>query len=234
MSDDRQYPLPLLPAKTALGREDYFVSSSNALAVSMLENWRHWPDRKFLLIGPAGAGKTHLAHVWAAESGARLLAAQDLTEADVPALADAPLCIEDIDEAAGDRAAEEAAFHLHNLVLAQGHALLLTAATPPLRWSLSLPDLQSRLMGTQLAGLSAPDDALLAALLGKQFLDRQLTPPPDVISYLLRRMRRSHDSARRVVAVIDALTLSRKGKITIPVARDALASLEEEDGTGQE
>ncbi len=225
MTAPEQLPLPL-HAKPALGREDYFISDSNALAVAMLEGWRQWPDRKFLLIGPEGAGKTHLAHVWAAESGARIVAAADLAGADIPALADAPLCIEDLDKAAGERCIEEAAFHLHNLVLAQGHALLLTASAPPLRWPLGLPDLQSRLMGTQLAALSAPDDALLAALLGKLFADRQTVPPPDVIPFLVRHMRRSHAAARDIVAALDAAAYARKVKITRTLAREVLSTLE--------
>ena len=47
-----------LPSKTALGRDDFFVSSANAAAVAMVEGWQSWPSRKLLLIGPSGAGKT--------------------------------------------------------------------------------------------------------------------------------------------------------------------------------
>ena len=133
-----------LPARTARGREDFFVAPSNRMALAMIDAWRNWPQGKLLLMGPGCAGKTHLAHVWAADSGARIVAAADLADADIPALAQTPVAVEDADRIAGDPASEEALFHLHNLVLAEGHSLLVTAAAQPQHWGLTLPDLQSR------------------------------------------------------------------------------------------
>ena len=73
-----QLPLPL-PVRAALGREDYFVGQSNGLAVALLDNWQSWPNGKMVLVGPSGAGKTHLAHVWAAETGAAIVPAASLS-----------------------------------------------------------------------------------------------------------------------------------------------------------
>ena len=137
-----------LPVRTALGRADFFVSPANADAVALIEGWQDWPSRKLLLAGSAGAGKTHLAHVWAEQAGARIVAAGQLAQADIPALATGPLAVEDAHAIARDRAAEEALFHLHNLVLAEGHALLITAREAPALWDLGLPDLASRMAGT--------------------------------------------------------------------------------------
>ena len=53
---------------------------------------------------------------------------------------------------------------------------LLTARTAPHLWGLTLPDLASRMQGTLLTELRAPDDALLSAVLMKLFADRQLRP----------------------------------------------------------
>ena len=55
-----------LPSAEAMTREHFFVAPSNALALQAVEDWRNWPGRKLLVVGPDGAGKTHLAHVWAA------------------------------------------------------------------------------------------------------------------------------------------------------------------------
>lgn len=146
--------LPLnLPARTALGRGDFFVTEANALALAEIDGWRSWPAGKLVLVGPAGAGKTHLAHVWAKESGARILPASRLAEADIPALGEGPVVVEDADRIAGDRPAEEALFHLHNLALAERQPLLITASLPPSRWPLSLPDLASRMQGSPVARL---------------------------------------------------------------------------------
>ena len=217
--------LPLdLPTRTVLGREDYFVSASNAIALASLEDWRNWPNHKMVLTGRAGSGKTHLAHVWAAACGATIFKATDLPNANISALASGNLALEDAHEVAKDPIMQEALFHIHNLVLAEGHNLLLTSTTAPSRWGLTLPDLRSRMEGTSLATLDEPDDALLAAMLTKQFADRQLTPTPEAVTYLLRNMERSAAEAVRIVAQMDRRALAESRKITRKLALEVLQS----------
>ncbi len=216
-----QLPLPL-PVKPALGREDYFVSSSNALAVSMIADWRNWVSGKLLLLGPAGSGKTHLAHVWAADSGARIVTATDLASADIPALAVSGVCVEGGDAIATDPDAQTALFHLHNLVLAQGHPLLVTACEPPIRWGLTLPDLRSRMEGTGSISLGDPDDHLLGALLAKLFADRQIVPAKQVIPYLTKHMPRSFAAAQNIVSELDAISLGQSKAVSLKMASSLL------------
>ncbi|MBV7393836.1 DnaA ATPase domain-containing protein [Mameliella sediminis] len=224
MKPTSQLPLPL-PSRTARGREDFFVSPANALAVAQIEGWRGWPAHKMIVAGPAGSGKTHLAHVWAGLSGASIVKARDLTNETLPDLASGPVCVEDIEEIAGDRGAEEMLFHLHNLVLAGGGALMVTATRAPVHWPLVLPDLKSRMMGAQVAQISEPDDALLVALLAKLFADRQLVPGPEVLSYLVRHMPRSYATAARLVAALDAEALAHQRDISRPMAVRVLQRL---------
>lgn len=211
-----------LPVRAALGREDFFVSPANAMAVALIEGWRNWPGRKLVLEGPLGSGKTHLAHVWASASGARIVQAADLAGADIPALAGACVAVEDVPRIAGDAAAENALFHLHNLTLAEGHSLLLTADRPAARWGLHLPDLASRMQGATGARLEAPDDQLLAAVVMKLFADRQLIPTPETIPYLVARMDRDFDSARRLVADLDEAALTQGRAINRKLAAEVL------------
>jgi len=215
-----------LPAKPALGRDDFFVSPGNAMAVATIEAATPWPGGKLVLCGPAGAGKTHLTHVWAALSGAKVLAARDLGGADLPALALGPVAVEDVPRIAGKQAEQTALFHLHNLVLAAGHALLLSGRGAATHWKLELADLQSRASGAHMVTLGAPDDALLAAVLAKLFNDRQITPKPDVIPYLVARMERSFEAAATIVARLDAAALAERRTVSRPLA----ARLMEEPG----
>lgn len=211
-----------LPSRTALGRDAFFVASSNAVALAMIDTWPNWAGGKLVLTGPTGAGKTHLAHVWAAMANATIISATDLASADIPTLAQGHIAIEDIPKIAGTPEAETALFHLHNLTLAEGHTLLLTGTPPVAGWGIHLPDLMSRLQGTTAAALEAPDDALLSALLVKLLADRQLMPKPALIAYLLGRMDRSFAAAIDLVARLDAASLARKKPITIKLAAAVL------------
>lgn len=215
-----------LPARPALGRGDFFVTESNAVAMAQVDAWPDWPGGKLVLVGPRGSGKTHLAHVWCTESAARLVKAATLAETDIAALGDLPICVEDVEQIAGQADAEQALFHLHNLVLANGQSLLVTAATPPSAWGLHLPDLASRMNGTTVARLSRPDDILLSAVLAKLFSDRQIVPQPDVIPYLVRHMPRSFADAGRIVDHLDRAALGKPKGVTRHLARKVLTELD--------
>ncbi len=211
-----------LPGRTALGREDFFVSPANATAVAMIENWQGWPARKLMLVAPHGAGKTHLTHVWAALSGATIVQARELTSADIPTLAANAVAVEDCDLIAGDKSAEAALFHLHNLALAEGQSLLFTASEAPAAWSLVLPDLASRLQATPSVHIEPPDDTLLGAVMMKLFADRQLSPTPATLPYLVKRIDRSFDSARQIVERLDTASLETRRAITPKLAGEVL------------
>ncbi len=214
-----------LPAPPSLRRADFFVSASNALALRSVEGWAGWPGGKLALAGPPGSGKTHLAHVWAAEAGALLLPGAALAGADVAMLAaHGRVAVEDAGAVAGDQAAERALFHLHNMVLAEGGRLLLTDTAPPARWPVALPDLASRLAATTLAGLEPPDEALLSAVLVKLFADRQIAVPQALIPWLTVRMERSLAAARDLVARIDARSLAEGRPVTRSLAAAVLDS----------
>ncbi|MEC8196421.1 MAG: DnaA/Hda family protein, partial [Pseudomonadota bacterium] len=200
----------------------FFVSPANAMALGLVDLWPNWAGGKLVLSGPAGAGKTHLTQVWAALANAQVVAAADLTKDDVPALAKTPVAVEDVHLIADNPDAQTALFHLHNLTLAEGNTLLLTGIGAPLQWGLTLPDLLSRMQGTTVATLDQPDDVLLMAVMAKQFGDRQLTPTPDVLSYIAKHMDRSFANLAHVVEALDHLSLSEKRPITKALAKRVL------------
>jgi len=188
-----------------------------------VEDWQAWPAAKLALIGPAGAGKTHLAHVWAAHAAAAIVAAEDLAGADIADLAArGRVVVEDADRVAGDARLETMLFHLHNLTLQGGGRLLLTSRMAPNRWPLALPDLASRMQATPIATLGEPDDPLLSAVLVKLFADRQIAVPPALINYLVRRMERSLAAASALVDRLDAHALAEGRAVTRALAAELL------------
>ena len=214
-----------LPIRAALRRADFFPSPANAVALAALEAGG-WPQGKLLLIGPPGSGKTHLAHIWAAEQGATLMEGAALAQADIDARATTAIALEDAEDVAGDARSEAALFHLHNRLAERGLPLLITARTPPRDWGLRLPDLLSRMQGTSLTRIEAPDDALLTAVLVKLFADRQLTVPPALIDWLTLRMDRSLAAARDLVARLDTEALAQGRPVSRTLAARILQTLD--------
>jgi chromosomal replication initiation ATPase DnaA len=214
-----------LPVETRFGREDFLVSPSNADAFETFEAWPAWPDRVLLLLGPTGAGKSHLGAIWAARSHARILPASALAGADMSVVAvEGPLLLEDVDSARG---IEAELFHLLNIVRNSPHGwLVLTARAWPDGWGLRTPDLLSRLRLAPAVEIAEPDDALVRAVLVKHFIDRQLVVDTTVVEYLAMRIERSLDAARQVVEALDQEALMAGRRITRPMAGEVLRALE--------
>jgi chromosomal replication initiation ATPase DnaA len=206
--------------RPAMGQEDFLVAPCNEDAVAWIDSWPDWPSSALCIHGPPGCGKTHLANVWRARSGARLVTARDLDAGSAAELlADALTCIVEDAERVAD---ETNLFHLFNLIAERRGHLLLTASSPPARWDIALKDLKSRLLACPAAAIGAPDDGLLGAVMIKMFADRQIQAPQDVLLYLLSRIERSFESARRTVVALDRAALSAHRRLTVPLARDVL------------
>jgi chromosomal replication initiation ATPase DnaA len=194
VTDQPALPLAYRPR---VGRDDFCVSASNQAAFQWLAAPGRWPMPRTLLIGPKASGKSHLAALFAAQHAATV-----------------------VDDA--DRIADgEPLFHAWNAAT-PAVPLLLTATRQPKAWAHSLPDLASRLAATPLVRIDDPDDALLAAVLGKRFADRGLRVAPEVIAYLVPRIERSFDAIAATIATLDALALAERRDVTVPLARELL------------
>ncbi|WP_119459565.1 HdaA/DnaA family protein [Rhodospirillaceae bacterium SYSU D60014] len=211
--------------RPSLGGEDFLVAPSNEAAVAWLDRWPDWPAPALAVYGPLGCGKTHLAHVWRARSGAVLLTPDALATAEPPRLlGSAKACI--LDGFVQDRLRsldERRLLHLYNLLAEQGGHLLLCADEAPARWPIALADLRSRLTAIPAVRVEPPDDLLIGALLVKLFSDRQLLVGSDVITYLCTHIERSFEAARSIVAAIDRAALAAHRRVTVPLVRELLA-----------
>ena len=211
--------------RPALGREDFLISPCNQAAVGWIDKWPDWPGIGVSLWGEPGSGKTHLAEVWRAASGADGFGLDRLTGERIDeALGSKGNALVDLGERVLPRVAEVPLLHLHNRLRDQRQSLLLVSRVPPARWDVALPDLRSRLGAMAAVQIEGPDDALLGGLLVKLFADRQLRVAPDVIAYALPRIERSFAATRGLVEAIDRMSLSTGRSVTIPLLRDALRS----------
>lgn len=202
------------------GREDFLPGPSNAAALALVERWPDWPAAAAALVGPEGAGKSHLAAIWAERAGARAIAGHAITQAGVPtALATGALVIEDLREGGCE---EAALFHLLNLAREEGAFLLITTRTPPSGWSARLPDLASRLRALPTVALAPPDDALLRAVLVKLFADRQLAVDEGLVGFVAARIERSLAAAGAIVDALDREALRQRREVNRTLAAELL------------
>lgn len=176
--------------------DDFVGGPSNADALAALRAWPVWRGGCLALIGPEGAGKSHLARAWAQVSDALVI---DRERPELTAAAGRPVLLED----AAEGVSTEVLFHLINLAARPGGGLLLTGRTLPATWPTTLPDLRSRLNALPVAEIGPPDDGVLEGVLRRFFRGRNIRPPEAVYPYLLARMSRSVPDAAEIVRRLD-------------------------------
>jgi chromosomal replication initiation ATPase DnaA len=209
-----------LPHAESLTRDNFLEGPANTAGLALIDSWPDWPNRAMLLIGPEGSGKSHLAAIWAEQSGARSTSAHALTPAEVPgALATGALVIEDLRSSEID---ERALFHLLNMAREDGAFVLMTARVLPIE--AELRDLRSRLRAVPSVQLLPPDDHLFRALIVKFCADRQLAVDESVVSYLTTRLERSYAAVRQAVELLDTEALRLGRPVTRALAAELLRS----------
>jgi chromosomal replication initiation ATPase DnaA len=206
-----------------LTRDNFLEGPANAAALALIDSWPEWPNRIMLLVGPEGAGKSHLAAIWAEQAGARSTSAHLLTAAFVPdALATGALVVEDLNSAEFD---ERALFHLINLAREDEAFVLVTARESPSAFQVELRDLRSRLRALPTISLLPPDDQLFRSLIVKFCADRQMAIDESVVGYLATRIERSYAAARRAVAILDSEALRLGRPVTRALAAELLRKM---------
>ncbi len=211
-----------LPVLISHARDDFFISESNREAAALIDLWPEWGSHAALVVGPRASGKSHLLSIWAEKAGARLLKASELSIELGQTSGNFVFALD-----GGDQGCDEhALLHAYNWTGEQGGSLLISALSEPVRWGLALKDLSSRLLSLPLVRIGAPDDQLLSAVMAKQFSDRQIEVEEGVSRYLTSRMERTFAAANALVAALDQASLQHQRRITVPLAREILATMD--------
>lgn len=201
----KQLPLALPEKQPAYSRGDYVLSAANEAAWRAGEAWLRSNEPVLILCGPEGAGKTHLAHALVTDAAAFL---------DVADFVKAPpknplIVIDDLPASSPLEfltALESGIEHGVRFILAgEGH---------PAEWAKGLKDLRTRLEAAPRAGLIEPDEALIRAVIAKQFRDRQIIVDPAVIEYAAPRLPLTFSAAHRFVSLADAAAMAEKRGVT--------------------
>ena len=178
--------------------EDFLVSDANRAAFDHFKRWSLWPVMATILTGPRKSGRSLLGRIFVRKTGGRLF--DNAEEHD-----------------------EETLFHAWNEAQEKRRPLLLIADAPPPAWAVKLPDLRSRVTATPHVRIEQPDDRLIGDLVLKLLADRGVAAPPELAEFLVPRIERSYVAVQQVVDVLDRAMLSHHRRMTVPMAKRALA-----------
>jgi len=217
----RQLALDLVTQPPRYGREDFLPSPCNRSALAVVDAFMEAREPALAIAGPAASGKTHLAHILAADAGVGVLAGWPVEAGFEIA---GPILVADNAETAGDPAS---LLILVETCRERGVKLALAGGGEPRSWAKGLIDLETRLSAMARAALHEPDEALLRAVILKGFEDRNLHVQAAVIDYAAPRMPGTFAAARAFVALCEREILESPGNISIPLARKVLGNLSE-------
>jgi chromosomal replication initiation ATPase DnaA len=193
--------------------EDFIVSHSNFEACNALNMPNNWTEKRLLLIGEEGSGKSHLVRIFASRYKAIIIK----NPVDFESLNYQYLIFEDIQDCSD----ETFLFHLINFAKNNDKFLLLTASIVN---DYKLNDLRSRINATSKILIKSPDEILFKAVLYKNFFQRQIHLDQDVINYLSVRLNRGYKAIKDFVDFVDKYSLRKKRPITIPLIKEAIAA----------
>ena len=185
MKINSQLPLDLSPL-LKFSFENFATSAANKEKLDFLKSPMSWTSPIVLLVGPKGAGKSHIGNAWSNETGFLFL--DDASQLN-----------------------EEILFSQLNLILnGTGKRLLLADRNYPEKWYVQMPDLMSRLKNIALVEISEHDDEVLEMIVRGIFESKGRNVSQDLISYLLKYYERSVPAQVRIAELLEEAAQSQK------------------------
>ncbi|MEM6640119.1 MAG: DnaA regulatory inactivator Hda [Pseudomonadota bacterium] len=219
-----QLPLPV--TLDAAATFDNFHTGANAAVLDALQcpasAWSLW------LHGARGTGKSHLlqAACAAVDSSAYATASVLKSWSSMGALSGFErfrlVCLDDVHQLLGDRACEEALFHLYNRLMDAGGQLIFAAEQSPQHLTFSLADLASRCRAARVLRVAPLDDEGVIAALRKRARRRDLDLPVETALYLIRHCRRDMHTLCDVLDTLDLASLAARRRLTVPFVKSLI------------
>ncbi len=235
-----QIPLQLIPRRER--RFEDFVVGSNTAIVEAIKQMPDEPGSNVFLYGEEGYGKTHLLTAVCQEVRERQGRAFYLALKRLPSNAIESLlglekldlvCVDDLHIIAGNKVWEEALFHFFNRVREVNGRLLVSSQKRLSCLNLCLPDLASRLgWGLRLQLLPLEDHDKLVVI-DQYSKGMGFSLSEEVQAYLLKHHDRNVAALIETVERLHQVSLTNKRRITIPLARQVLQSINSQNQTTQ-
>ena len=185
------------------------------------------------LCGPQGAGKTHLLQAVCAQANTRMSAAyvplRELGKLGVGVLDGLRqlecLCLDDLDEVAGQLEWERELFGLWGEIEESGGRLVTAAQSPPALLQWALPDMGSRFSASAVFQLRVLDEAEQQVALQLRARLRGFELPEETSRWLQRRYPRDMKRLYELLDTLDEAALVAQRRLTVPFIREVLGLL---------
>jgi len=228
---DRQIPLSLSLQERA--SFDNFHISQDSTVVALLQAMASGDGPHLLYLwGGNGAGKSHLLHaacnlLGSGQGRAIVLPLKTLYEQGASALDGVGqydlVALDDLDAIIGDKAWEEALFHLLNALRDSNNHVLITANGPLAELDFQIPDLRSRVGEGVVEHLNPLEDREKWQVLQERAASRGMEMGDDVVTFLMSRTSRDFHTLFSLLDRLDEQTLIAQRRITIPFVKELLS-----------
>jgi len=200
-------------------KNDFFVSSSNFYAFTLVDTWPNWEKNIINICGERYCGKTHLAEIFIKKNKGKLinLKAENIKNLNELRLFE-NIVIDNIDK----NIDENYIFTLFNFVDQNNKYLLINSEKPINEINFDLEDLNSRAKNCLIAKIDKPDDELIKVLLSKSFSDRQIIINNKLIDFIAKRIARSYGKIFEFIYKIDEMSLKKKKSIDLKIIKNVL------------
>lgn len=222
MADSKQLSLPI---SWAFSRNisDFVVSDCNRYSFEWLEKWPFKIQDNFVcLVGEKGAGKTHMAHIWADRLGAEIIKSSDILDKwyDIASIENQQkyFVLDDADELNDDILL----FYIYNTIKEKNAYLLMTAKNYPNKWNLKFEDIKSRISTISIIRIQKPNENATHSIIEKMLLQRGVQVKSNVIEYMANRIERSYESINYWIDQIDSKLIDKKSKLSIQFVKEIL------------
>tara|TARA_B100000989_G_scaffold278640_1_gene240592 strand:+ start:1380 stop:2069 length:690 start_codon:yes stop_codon:yes gene_type:complete len=200
-----------------INKESVCISEKNFFAYKIINEWPKWSNNVLFIYGPKNCGKTLFSNIWRVRSNASMITSNFFLKDDFKAnisKIDSESCwiIEDLDVLLKKKAndIEEKFLNFFNIIISKGNYMLITSKKNPSNLKNKLSDLTSRLNACIVIEVKEPDQNLLGQIILKKLNSKQINVSEKSIKYLINRVERSYNSAKKIANLIDKKSLELK------------------------
>lgn len=203
-----------------LNWNDFVEGVENREAVSYLTKWPNWGSNGVVIVGNHGVGKSHLAALWGQSANAIYVLKKSL-EFDPRDLFESG-CNFIIDNFQDFLVNQDWLFHFYNIAKEKGRFFLILDVLPPKFWSISLKDLNSRIMTLPVISIKDHSDELLFKVTKKLLKDFDMSISDKTTEYILKTSERDIASISRTLKTLDKIALQQKKVINVSFVKNYL------------